>query len=151
VGGIIVVDFIDMEKKDSRETVFQAFLDALKKDRIKTFVYPISELGLVQLTRKRTRENIVSMLTEACPTCDGSGHIKNRVTVCYEVLRSLRTSCRKGEGNRFDVYLAPEVASLLFEEEKSSIEYLESTYGKKINIIANPTFVVDNYEVKGAY
>ena len=78
VGGIIVVDFIDMERKDSRESVFQALLDILKKDRIKTFAYPISELGLVQLTRKRTRENMVTMLTESCPTCDGSGYIKSR-------------------------------------------------------------------------
>jgi ribonuclease G len=150
VGGIIVVDFIDMERKDSRETVFQALLDVLKKDRIKTFAYPISELGLVQLTRKRTRENMVTMLTESCPTCDGSAYIKSRYTVCYEVLRHLRTSCRKGEGRQFNVYLAPEVARLLYEEEKSSIEYLETTYGTKINIIANPGFVIDNFDVKGA-
>jgi ribonuclease G len=148
VGGIIVVDFIDMERKDSRETVFQALLDALKKDRIKTFAYPISELGLVQLTRKRTRENIVSMLTESCPTCDGSGYIKSRYTVCHEVLRSLRVSCRKGEGRVFDVFLAPEVARLLVEEEKTSIEYLENTYGTKINIVANSALVIDNFEVK---
>ena len=98
LGGIIVVDFIDMERKDSRESVFQALLDALKRDRIKTFAYPISELGLVQLTRKRTRENIVTMLTESCPTCEGSGYIKSRYTICYEVLRTLRVLCRKGKG-----------------------------------------------------
>ena len=119
VGGIIVVDFIDMERKRIRETVFQALLDALKKDRIKTFAYPISELGLVQLTRKRTRENMVTMLTESCPTCEGSGYIKSRYTVCYEVLRQLRSSCRKGEGRQFNVHLSPEVARLLVEEEKS--------------------------------
>jgi ribonuclease G len=151
VGGIIIVDFIDMERKESRVAVFQAFLEALKRDRIKTFVYPISELGLVQLTRKRTRENIVSMLTETCPTCDGAGYIKSRYAVCYEVLRNLKTACRKEEGNRFDVYLAPEVAALLFEEEKSSIEYLENTYSKKINIIADPSLVIDHYDVKGLY
>jgi ribonuclease G len=151
VGGIIIVDFIDMERKESRETVFQALLDALKKDRIKTFAYPISELGLVQLTRKRTRENIVSMLTESCPTCDGSAYIKSRYTVCYEVLRDLRVSCRKGEGKQLNVYLAPEVARLLYEEEKSSIEHLETTYGTKINIIANSNFIIDNFEVKALY
>ena len=98
LGGIIIVDFIDMERKDSRESVFQALLDALKRDRIKTFAYPISELGLVQLTRKRTRENMVTMLTESCPTCEGSGYIKSRYTICYEVLRMLRVSCGKGKG-----------------------------------------------------
>jgi ribonuclease G len=101
LGGIIIVDFIDMERKESREIVFQALLDALKRDRIKTFAYPISELGLVQLTRKRTRENVVTGLTESCPTCDGSGYIKSRYTVCYEVLRILRVRCKKaGEAVR---------------------------------------------------
>ncbi len=65
--GIIIVDFIDMERKESREIVFQSLMDTLKKDRIKTFAYPISELGLVQLTRKRTRHNVVNLLTETCP------------------------------------------------------------------------------------
>ncbi len=151
VGGIIVVDFIDMERRDSRESVFQALLDALKKDRIKTFAYPISELGLVQLTRKRTRENMVSMLTESCPTCDGSGYIKSRYTVCYDVLRRLRAACRKGEKKHFNVYLSPEVARLLVEEEKSSIEYLETTYGATINIVANANMVIDNFEVKAVH
>jgi len=151
VGGIIVVDFIDMERRDSRETVFKALLDALKKDRIKTFAYPISELGLVQLTRKRTRENMVTMLTESCPTCEGSGYIKSRRSVCYEVLRTLRTACRKGEKKGFNVYLSPEVARLLAEEEKSSIEYLETTYGATINIVANPSLIVDNFEVRSVH
>ncbi len=148
LGGIIIVDFIDMERKDSRETVFQALLDALKRDRIKTFAYPISELGLVQLTRKRTRENMVSMLTESCPTCEGSGYIKSRYTICYEVLRKLRVLCRKGKAQQFNVHLAPEVARLLVEEEKTSLEYLENTFGAKINIIANSAFIIDNFEVK---
>jgi ribonuclease G len=148
LGGIIIVDFIDMERKDSRETVFQAFLDALKRDRIKTFAYPISELGLVQLTRKRTRENMVSMLTESCPTCEGSSYIKSRYTICYEVLRLLRVSCAKGKAKQFDVHLAPEVARLLVEEEKASLEYLENTFAAKINIIAKSAFIIDNFEVK---
>ena len=148
LGGIIVVDFIDMERKESRETVFQALLDALKRDRIKTFAYPISELGLVQLTRKRTRENMVTMLTESCPTCEGSGYIKSRYTICYEVLRLLRVSCSKGKAKRLDVHLAPEVARLLVEEEKTSLEYLENTFAAKINIIANSAFIIDNFDVK---
>ncbi len=148
LGGIIIVDFIDMERKDSRGSVFQALLDALKRDRIKTFAYPISELGLVQLTRKRTRENIVTMLTEACPTCEGSGYIKSRYTICYEVLRMLRVLCRKGRVKQFDVHLSTEVARLLVEEEKTSLEYLENSFGTKINIIANSAFIIDTFEVK---
>lgn len=149
IGGIIIVDFIDMERKESRETVFQALMEALKKDRIKTFAYPISELGLVQITRKRTRHNIVNLLTEVCPTCEGSGYIKSRYTVCYEVLRELRTFCKKEGGGRINVYLSPEVASLLYEEEKSSIEFIENTYNTNVNIIANPEFSVDIFQVEG--
>jgi ribonuclease G len=148
MGGIIVVDFIDMERRDSRETVFKALLDALKKDRIKTFAYPISELGLVQLTRKRTRENVVTMLTEPCAVCEGSGYVKSRHTVCYEVLRRLRVLCRRGEGKRFDIFLAPEAARLLVEEEKGSIEHLESTFGVKINIVARTMPAADSFEIK---
>lgn len=150
IGGIIIVDFIDMELKESRDMVFQALVDALKKDRIKTFAYPISELGLVQITRKRTRHNIVNLLTEVCPGCDGSAYIKSRFTVCYEVLRELTSYCRKEDCKRINVYLSPEVASLLYEEEKSSIEFLETTFHSKVNIIANPEFSVDTFRVEGA-
>jgi ribonuclease G len=149
IGGIIIVDFIDMERKDSRETVFQALMDALKKDRIKTFAYPISEIGLVQITRKRTRHNLISQLSEVCPTCDGTGYVKSRFTVCYEVLRELKRFCMKEEGKTANVYLSPEVASLLYEEERSSIDYIEHAYETKINIIANPEFTVDRFEVEG--
>jgi ribonuclease G len=151
IGGIIIVDFIDMERKESRETVFQTLVEVLKKDRIKTFVYPISEIGLVQITRKRTRHNITNLLTETCPNCEGSGYIKSRYTVCYEVLRELRSSCKKGEGRIFNVYVAPEVASLLYEEEKSSIEFIENTHKTKINLIANPDFSIDKFHVEGIY
>lgn len=149
IGGIIIVDFIDMERKESRETVFQSLMDTLKKDRIKTFVYPISELGLVQLTRKRTRHNVVNLLTETCPNCEGSGCMKSRHTVCYEVLRDLRTACRKGEGRIFNIYLSADVANLLYEEEKTSLEQIESTYGTKVNLIANPDFTIDKFQIEG--
>jgi ribonuclease G len=151
IGGIIIIDFIDMERMESREMVFQAMMDVLKKDRIKTFAYPISEIGLVQLTRKRTRHNMVTLLTETCPNCEGAGYIKSRYTVCYEILRELRSACRKEEVKTFNVYLATEVVSLLYEEEKSSIEFLENTYKAKINIIANPEFTVDRFQVEGVY
>ena len=149
IGGIIIVDFIDMERKESREMVFQSLMEVLKKDRIKTFAYPISEIGLVQLTRKRTRHNIVTLLSEVCPTCDGSGYIKSRYTVCYEILRDLRSACRREEGKAYNVYLSPEVVRVLYEEEKGSLEALEKMYNTKINIIANAEFTIDRYQVEG--
>ncbi|MCX5806254.1 MAG: Rne/Rng family ribonuclease [Proteobacteria bacterium] len=147
IGGIIVVDFIDMERKESRDTVFQALMEALKRDRIKTFVYPISEIGLVQITRKRTRHNIVNMLTETCPNCDGSGYVKSRYTVCYEVLREIRSFCRNEEVDSVNVYLSPEAATFIYEEEKSSIEFIENTLKTKVNLIANPDFSIDRFQV----
>lgn len=149
IGGIIVIDFIDMEKKESREMVFAALVEVLKKDRIKTFAYPISEIGVVQLTRKRTRHNIVNLLSETCPNCEGCGYIKSRYTVCYEVLRELASASKKGEGKIFNIYLSPEVARLLYEEEKSSLEYIENTYKTKVNIIANPVFSIEKFNIEG--
>jgi ribonuclease G len=140
-----------MERKESREMVFQTLVDALKKDRIKTFAYPISEIGLVQITRKRTRHNIVDMLTEMCPNCDGAGYIKSRYTVCYEVLRELLSFCRKEGGKKVNLYLAPEVASFIYEEEKSSIEHIENTYETKINIIANPALSINRFHIEKAH
>ena len=148
MGGIIIIDFIDMEKKENKETVFQALTDALKKDRIKTFSYPISELGLVQITRKRTRNNIVNVLTEICPHCEGSGYITSRYTVCYEVLRELASACKKGDGKKFNVNVSPEVASLLYEEEKSSLESIENTYSTKINLIAQNDYSIDTFQIE---
>jgi len=149
IGGIIVIDFIDMERKESRDLVFQTLVETLKKDRIKTFAYPISEIGVVQLTRKRTRHNIVSLMTETCPNCDGAGYIKSRYTVCYEVLRELKSSCRKDEGKTFNIHLSPEVAGLLYEEEKSSLEHIETAYKTKVNIIANPEYSIDKFSIEG--
>ena len=149
IGGIIVIDFIDMERKESRDLVFQTLVDTLKKDRIKTFAYPISEIGVVQLTRKRTRHNIVSLMSETCPNCDGSGYIKSRYTVCYEVLRELKSACRKDEGKIFNIHLSPEVARLLYEEEKVSLEHIETIYKTKVNIIANPDYSIDKFSIEG--
>ena len=149
IGGIIVIDFIDMERRESRDMVFQTLIEALKKDRIKTFAYPISEIGVVQLTRKRTRHNVVNLMSETCPNCEGSGYIKSRYTVCYEVLRELKRACKKGEGKTFYIHLSPEVAGLLYEEEKSSLEHIETAYKTKVNLIANPAFSIDKFNIEG--
>ncbi len=149
IGGIIIVDFIDMERKESRENVFQVLVETLKKDRIKTFAYPISEIGVVQITRKRTRHNIANLLSETCPHCEGAGYVKSRYTICYEVLRELISSCRKGEGKTFNIYLSPTVAKLLYEEEKSSLEHIESKYNTKVNVVANPSFGALKFQIEG--
>jgi ribonuclease G len=100
------------------------------------------------MTRKRTRHNIVNMLAEPCPLCDGTGYVKSRYTVCYEVLRELRSFCKKEAVNRLNVHLSPEVASFIYEEEKVSLEYIENTFKTKVNLIANPDFSIDRFQVE---
>ena len=89
VGGVVVVDFIDMDRSADREKVTNALQEALKKDKQKTNILKISELGLVQMTRKRTRESLTRTLCQQCPYCEGKGFIKSQTTVCYEILRAL--------------------------------------------------------------
>src|SRR6185436_4990816 len=96
IGGMIVVDFIDMDREANRTKVMRAFEDALKHDKAKANVTKISELGLVEMTRKRTRESLGRMLTEACPYCEGKGYVKSKTTICAEILRRLRR-----DGNSF--------------------------------------------------
>ena len=88
-GGIIIIDFIDMEKEEHRELVYQSLLEALKKDRSKTNVLPISGLGLIEMTRKRTRDTLTRLLCSPCPYCEGTGQVKSVATVSSEVIREL--------------------------------------------------------------
>lgn len=132
IGGIIIIDFIDMEREGDREKVYQALEEAIRRDRQKTNIFKISELGLVEMTRKRTRENISRILSEPCPYCDGGGSIKSKTTVCYDIFREIeRTSSELG-GRSIMVEAHPEVADLLYEEERAGIEELERKLRKKI-------------------
>jgi len=138
IGGIIIIDFIDMEREGDREKVYQTLEEAIKKDRQKTTICKISELGLVEMTRKRTRENISRILGEPCPYCEGAGLIKSKTTVCYDILREIeRTSSELG-GHNMMVEVNPEVADLLYEEERAGIEELERKLRKKIIVKGRP-------------
>lgn len=148
LGGIIIVDFIDMERKESKELVYQTLCDALRKDRIKTYVYPISELGLVQITRKRTRNDVVRSMTEQCSHCDGSGLVSSRYVECYRILRALRYRCMKERAKEIDLYISKDVAQILFEEERSALELLEKSYGKRINVVVRPELAMGEYRME---
>jgi ribonuclease G len=149
IGGMIVVDFIDMDKEQNREKVMRAFEEALKNDKAKANVTKISELGLVEMTRKRTRESLGRMLTEPCPYCEGKGYIKSKTTVCYEILRQLR---RDGGTFREDgvvVTCNPEIADLLVNVEQQYLEQLEKRLQKKIIIQAKKRFHLEKFEIQG--
>jgi ribonuclease G len=147
IGGIIIIDFIDMEREGDREKVFQAFEEALRKDRQKTSIFEISELGLVEMTRKRTRENISRILSEPCPYCEGAGLIKSKSTVCYDIFREIERGSSALGGHSILVEVNPEVADLLYEEERGRVEELEKRLKKKILIKGKAGFHQEQFNI----
>ena len=147
IGGIIIIDFIDMEKESSREKVFQALTEALKKDKSKTNILKISELGLVEMTRKRTRESLGRILSERCFYCEGRGFLKSRSTVCQEILREVQRDIRDLRGDNILVDVNPNVANLLFDEARSEVEKIERRFGKRIVISARNDYHLEQYRI----
>jgi ribonuclease G len=146
LGGIIIVDFIDMEKYENRDRVFLAFVEAMKKDRAKNTISHISELGLIQMTRKRVRESLGRTLCESCPYCEGKGFVKSPKTLCYEIFRKVIRLAKHG-GERIIVTAYPSVAELLSDEERAGVEDIENRYNVKVTIRESRSFHQENYEV----
>jgi ribonuclease G len=149
IGGIIVVDFVDMDKEGNRRKVWDAFQKALSRDRARTNVTKISELGLVEMTRKRTRESLVQVLTEPCPTCEGSGVVKSVVTVAYEILREVRRSGTLVDNEKIEIECAPRVAELLSKQERDYLDHLEKRFQKLIIVVGQKGWKPDQYRVAG--
>jgi ribonuclease G len=147
IGGIIIIDFIDMERDGDREKVYLALEELLKKDRMKTNILKISELGLVEMTRKRTRESVPRILCEPCTYCDGAGYIKSKTTVCYDIFREIERMVSGLGGATVMVDVNPEVADLLYDEERMGIEELERKLNKKIVIKAKDGLHQDQFEI----
>jgi ribonuclease G len=150
VGGIIIIDFIDMEKEWARERVIQALKEALKKDRTKTNILLMSELGLIEMTRKRTRESLAGTLCEPCPYCEGRGFIKSKATMCYEVFQEIKREALNNAGGKIIAHVHPDIAELLYDEERGGIEELEQKLKKKVVVRATPAFHHEEYEVSVA-
>ena len=146
LGGIIIVDFIDMEKYENRERVFNSFVEAMKKDKAKNTISHISELGLIQMTRKRVRESLGRTLCESCPYCEGKAFVKSPRTLCYEIFRKVLRLAKHGS-DRIIVTTHPSVAELLTDEERAGIEDIESVYNVKITIRESRNLHQENYEV----
>ena len=134
IGGIIIIDFIDMEKKSNQEKVFNALKEALKKDRSKTHVLPISELGLIQMTRKRIRKPLTRILCEPCFYCDGEGYLISKQTICYNIYREILRESRDMIGVKVSLRVNPEIAELLYGEESQIIVSVERVIGKQFVI-----------------
>jgi len=147
IGGIIIIDFIDMEKISNREKVFNALKEALKKDRNKTYVLPMSEMGLIQMTRKRTRKTLTKMLCEPCFYCDGNGYLLSRQSVCYNIYKEILREAQDMRGTRFTVRVNPQITELLHGEERDIIVSLERLLGKDIVIYPNPEFHIEEFDI----
>jgi len=149
IGGLIIIDFIDMEKYSNRKKVFATLEEALKGDRAKSTILQISELGLVEMTRKRTRDNLASIMTEPCPYCEGRGTIKSLRTIVYEIFRQARKESSSLEGRRVVIIVHPKVADLLYEEENEYLEALEKQLKKKIVVKTDYNMHQEQYQIMG--
>jgi len=148
IGGIIIIDFIDMKTEENRENVYQTLVDALRADRSKTTICKISELGLVEMTRKRVRESLSRSLSEACPYCSGEGVIKSKKTICYEIFRAFERQALLLAGKQVSLYVHPALAEEMFGEHRRFIEMLENRFGMKVNISASEKFHVEQYQIE---
>jgi len=147
LGGIIIIDFIDMERTVNREKVYKALKEALERDRSKTHVLPISDLGLIQMTRKRIRKSLSRILCEPCFYCNGEGYLVSRRTICYNISREIMREVADITGVRLTLRVNPEIAELLHGEENSIIVSLEKQIGKQVIIYPNSQFHMEEFDI----
>lgn len=148
IGGIIVLDFIDMEKAANRERVYRTMEEQLRKDRARTNLLKISDLGLIEMTRKRVQEDLVSAISEHCLYCSGTGSTRSRITVVYDVLREIQREALRARGrDTVFVNAHPTVADLMYSSEMDSVEDLEKVLEKKVVVRAMGHYHLERYEV----
>ena len=147
LGGIIIIDFIDMEKSSNRETVLNTLQEALRKDRTKTNVVEMSELGLVQMTRKRVRENLGGHMCDPCPYCEGRGLIRSIPSISYDMLREIRKEAGTTMDDRITALAHPDVVSFLYDEERFAIEEIEKGLHKKIVLKADNSYHLEQFDI----
>jgi len=147
IGGILILDFIDMEREDNRRKVYSALQEALASDKAKTTISHISPIGLIEMTRKRIRDSLGRTLCDTCPYCEGRGFVKSSRTICYEVFRELRRAFASSEEKKALVTVNSVVADMLYDDERQGVEELEKEFQKKIVIKADPNLHQEQYEV----
>ena len=147
LGGIIIIDFIDMEEEDHRENVLHALERALSKDHARHQLTPVSPLGLVEMTRKRTRESLQHVLCEDCPSCDGRGFVMTAETVCFEIFREIIRQSRQFEFDEVMVLAHQDVVELLLDEQARSLAELGELTGKSIRLQTESLYLQDQFDV----
>jgi ribonuclease G len=147
IGGIIIIDFIDMSKETNRKRVSEAFAQALKRDRARTTMLKISELGLVQMTRKRTRESLEQLLTEQCPRCEGRRVVKSIATLAGEMLRAIRREAsHRRDIDMLVAKLNPQIARYLYDHASEALEELDRQFGIRIVLQSSEAFESGKFE-----
>lgn len=147
IGGIIILDLIDMESLENRERVFEVLKEAFKKDKCRTNILPMSEIGLVQMTRKRVRKSLTRMLCEECPVCYGDGYTISKMTLSQKIYREIHRHARDMMGDIFTLKVSEEMADYLHREEIGTINAIESRLGKKIEIYPIRRFHREEFEL----
>jgi ribonuclease G len=147
LGGIIIIDFIDMQSVEHKRRVFNALEQALAKDRVKTNINDFSPLGLIEMTRKRTQESLEHIFCGVCEQCSGRGYVKTVETVCYEVLREILRVNRAYDADRFVVYTSPSVAEALTGDESHNLAELVLFMEKPVKIHAEPLYGQEQFDV----
>ena len=147
LGGIVILDFIDMNEEEHKRQVMRALEKALEKDHARTSITEVSSLGLVEMTRKRTRESLEHVLCGTCPTCEGRGSIKTAETICYEIFREILREARQFDARELLVLAAEDVVDLLVDEESSSLAELEGFIGIPIRFQVEVSFTQEQYDV----
>jgi ribonuclease G len=147
LGGIIIIDFIDMHDADHRRQVLRTIEKALARDHAKTTVYDFSPLGLVEMTRKRTVESLERQLCEPCHECGGRGMLKTAETVTYEIFREITRAVRQFEAARLLVIASPQVVTRITDEESAAVAELEEFLGKSIRFQADVQYLQEQFDV----
>jgi ribonuclease G len=147
LGGIIIVDFIDMTREAHREAVLAEFRKQLARDRVKTMAGGFSSLGLVEMTRKRTRESLAHLLSETCPACDGRGQVKTARSLCYDILREILREARAFNPREFRVVASPKVVELFLDEESQHLAGLSDFIGKPISLQSDGAMNQEQYDI----
>ncbi|HEY2630486.1 MAG TPA: ribonuclease G [Usitatibacter sp.] len=147
LGGIIIVDFIDMESLEHRDAVLAEFRKALARDRTRVTVNGFSQLGLVEMTRKRTRESLAHVLCEACPVCKGRGELKTPQTICYDILREILRTDRQFGAKEYRILASQKVIDLFLDEESASLAQLGDFIAKPISMLVETAYMQEQYDV----
>ena len=147
LGGIIIVDFIDMENEEHRQAVLAEFQKALERDHTRLTVNGFTALGLVEMTRKRTRESLAHILCEPCPTCSGRGEVKTARTMAYEILRELLREARQFKAREYRVLACPAVVDLFLDEESQALAMLSGFIEKPVSLQAEPSYAPEQFDI----